>query len=88
MEAYIQLHDREYVRENSEFVSIFWICWPRWPARTYTKRNVGELEIYALSKFQPCTTLGGRKNVENLTENEKMVNFGRPFTPETWPRSA
>ena len=37
--------------------SAFWLG-------TSTERNVGDVEIYRLSKFQVRTTLGGRKNAE------------------------
>ena len=39
------------------FFSAFWLG-------TSTERNVRDVEIYRLSKFQVRTTLGGRKNAE------------------------
>ena len=39
------------------FFSAFWLG-------TSTERNVGDVEIYRLSNFQVCTTLGGRRNAE------------------------
>ena len=41
------------------------------------KRNVGEVEICVLSKFQPFATLGGRKNAETSKRNKLdfFVNF-------------
>ena len=47
--------------------------------------NVGELEICQVSKFQLCTTLGGRKNAENQNDICFLifgqVRFGRFDNP-------
>ena len=45
------------------------------------KRNVGELQICGLSKFQLCTTLGAQKNTEKLKNqnNAKNIRFFHYF---------
>ena len=45
------------------------------------RRNIGDIEISALTSFQPCTTSGGRKNA-NKNETLKNSNFDRLFTPQ------
>ena len=53
-------------------------------------RDVRELEIRLLSKFQLRTTLGGHKIAEKpkLKKHEKNPNFDRLFTLRGWLRLA
>ena len=48
------------------------------------RRNVGELEICWLSKFQPPTTLGGRENAEKLKQQkaQKLRTLNGRLPPE------
>ena len=66
------LRSRKCSRKLLEKTSISLIIW--------TSQRVLEVESYALSKFQPPTTLGDHQNIEKtIRKKQKKLGFGNQF---------